>query len=34
MNGELYNVDGNSNRVACIVYGPRQVIIVLAKIKL
>ena len=27
-NGELYNVDGNSNRVACIVYGPRQVIIV------
>lgn len=28
MNGELYNVDGNSNRVACIVYGPRQVIMV------
>lgn len=27
-NGELYNVDGNSNRVACIVYGPKQVIIV------
>lgn len=27
-NGELYNVDGNSNRVACIVYGPRQVIAV------
>lgn len=27
-NGELYNVDGNSNRVACIVYGPRQVIMV------
>ena len=27
-NGELYNVDGNSNRVACIVYGPRQVIVV------
>ncbi|MCD7723100.1 MAG: lactate utilization protein [Clostridiales bacterium] len=26
--GELYNVDGNSNRVACIVYGPRQVIMV------
>lgn len=25
-NGELYNVDGNSNRVACIVYGPKQVI--------
>lgn len=27
-NGELYNVDGNSNRVACIVYGPRQVVMV------
>lgn len=27
-NGELYNVDGNSNRVACIVFGPRQVIMV------
>lgn len=27
-NGELYNVDGNSNRVACIVYGPRQVIVI------
>ena len=24
----LYNVDGNSNRVACIVYGPRQVIMI------
>ncbi|HIZ19391.1 MAG TPA: lactate utilization protein [Firmicutes bacterium] len=28
MNGELYNVDGNSNRVAAICYGPRSVIIV------
>jgi L-lactate utilization protein LutB len=27
-NGELYNVDGNGNRVACIVYGPKQVIAV------
>ena len=27
-NGELYNVDGNSNRVACIVYCPKQVIMV------
>ena len=26
--GELYNVDGNSNRVACIVFGPKQVIMV------
>lgn len=25
-NGELYNVDGNSNRVAMIVYGPKSVI--------
>lgn len=28
MNGELYNVDGNSNRVAAICYGPRSVIMV------
>lgn len=27
-NGELYNVDGNSNRIACIVFGPKQVIAV------
>lgn len=27
-NGELYNVDGNSNRVAAILYGPKSVIIV------
>lgn len=27
-NGELYNVDGNGNRVAAICYGPRSVIIV------
>ena len=33
-NGELYNVDGNSNRVACIVYGPRQVIAVVGINKL
>lgn len=26
--GELYNVDGNSNRVAAICYGPKSVIIV------
>jgi len=25
-NGELYNVDGNSNRVAAIVFGPKSVI--------
>lgn len=28
MNGELYNVDGNSNRVAAIAYGPRSVIFI------
>ena len=32
--GELYNVDGNSNRVACIVYGPKQVIMVVGKNKI
>lgn len=28
LNGELYNVDGNANRVACLCYGPRSVILV------
>ena len=27
-NGELYNVDGNSNRIAAIAYGPESVIVV------
>lgn len=27
-NGEIYNVDGNCNRVAAIIYGPRSVILV------
>lgn len=27
-NGELYNVDGNSNRVAAMLYGPDRVIVV------
>ena len=27
-NGELYNVDGNSNRVAAIAYGPKSVIFI------
>lgn len=27
-NGELYNVDGNSNRVAAILYGPKNVVVV------
>lgn len=33
-NGELYNVDGNSNRVSCIVYGPKQVIVIVGKNKI
>lgn len=32
-NGELYNVDGNSNRVAAICYGPKSVIIVAGRNK-
>lgn len=27
-NGELYNIDGNGSRVAPIIYGPKQVILV------
>ena len=27
-NGELYNVDGNGNRVSAMIFGPKQVIIV------
>lgn len=27
-NGELYNVDGNSNRTAAILYGPKSVVVV------
>lgn len=32
-NGELYNVDGNSNRVAAICFGPKSVIIVAGRNK-
>ena len=28
LKGELYNVDGNSNRVAALLYGPESVIVV------
>lgn len=34
MNGELYNVDGNSNRVAAISYGPKHVILVVGANKI
>ena len=33
-NGELYNVDGNSNRVAAICYGPKSVIFVIGMNKI
>ena len=33
-NGELYNVDGNSNRVSALLYGPKNVIIVAGKNKI
>ena len=34
MNGELYNVDGNSNRVSAISYGPKHVILVVGSNKI
>lgn len=34
MNGELYNVDGNSNRVSSIVHGPKKVIVIVGINKL
>lgn len=33
-NGELYNVDGNCNRVAAMLYGPKSVIVVTGKNKI
>lgn len=33
-NGELYNVDGHSNRVAALAYGPKRVVIVAGTNKL
>lgn len=33
-NGELYNVDGNSNRVAAICYGPKSVIFIVGMNKI
>lgn len=34
MNGELYNVDGTSNRVAAMSYGPKYVILVVGQNKI
>lgn len=33
-NGELYNVDGNANRISAISYGPKSVIMVVGKNKI
>lgn len=34
MNGELYNIDGNGNRVAAMLFGPKSVIVVVGQNKL
>ena len=34
LKGELVNIDGNSNRLACLLYGPRQVIVLVGMNKL
>ncbi len=33
-NGELFNVDGNANRVAAMMYGPKRVIVIVGKNKI
>ncbi|MGN0642787.1 MAG: lactate utilization protein [Huintestinicola sp.] len=33
-NGELYNVDGNGNRVAALIYGPKSVIVIVGANKI
>ena len=33
-NGELYNVDGNANRVAAMMYGPKKVVVIVGKNKI
>lgn len=33
-NGCLYNVDGNGNRVAAMIYGPKEVIVIAGKNKI
>lgn len=34
VNGEIYNVDGNGNRVAAIIFGPKSVVLVVGKNKI
>ena len=33
-NGELYNVDGNGNRVAALIHGPKRIIVIVGKNKI
>ena len=33
-NGNLYNIDGNGNRVAAMIYGPKKVIVIVGMIKI
>lgn len=33
-NGELFNIDGNGNRVAAMIYGPKKVIVVVGENKI
>ena len=34
LDGQLVNIDGNGNRVACLIYGPQHVIVVCGMNKL
>lgn len=34
MNGCLYNIDGNGNRVAAMIYGPREVLVIVGRNKI
>ncbi len=34
VNGEIYNVDGNGNRVAAIIFGPKSVVLIVGKNKI
>lgn len=33
-NGKLYNVDGNGNRIAALIYGPKKVVVIVGKNKI
>ena len=34
LNGELVNIDGNGNRVACLITGPKNVILIVGMNKI